>query len=92
METAVESLIAERSNLRRVSVPEVHDWVNEEEAEPYVYNKGWDEAKLDPWIIFHTSGTTGTKRTLALIEDEEILITTRSSETNHIHQLHDDFH
>lgn len=59
MQRAIESLIAERGNIQRVLVPEVHEWVNEDEAQPYGYVKGWDEAKLDPWIIFHTSGTTG---------------------------------
>lgn len=68
MQGAIESLIAERGNIQRVLVPEVHEWVNEDEAQPYGYMKGWDEAKLDPWIVFHTSGTTGTIWTPALIE------------------------
>ncbi|MCJ1465426.1 hypothetical protein MMC07_004044 [Pseudocyphellaria aurata] len=59
METAIENLIAEEPNIQRISVPEVHEWVNEEEAQSYNYEKSWDEAKLDPWMIFHTSGTTG---------------------------------
>lgn len=60
MATAIERLIAARANIQGIHVPEVHDWINEEEAQPYSYGKSWDEAKLDPWIIFHTSGTTGT--------------------------------
>lgn len=60
MKNAIESLISERATMRRVSVPEMHEWVSEEEAQSYSYEKSWDEAKQDPWIIFHTSGTTGT--------------------------------
>lgn len=59
MEMVIKNLTVERPNIRRISVPEVHEWVSEGESQPYRYAKGWDEAKLDPWIIFHTSGTTG---------------------------------
>ena len=69
MKNAIESLISERATIRRVSVPEMDEWVSEEEARPYSYQKSWDEAKLDPWIIFHTSGTTGTNWISALVED-----------------------
>jgi hypothetical protein len=27
---------------------------------PVSYTKSWEEAKDDPWLIFHTWGTTGT--------------------------------
>lgn len=64
METAIENLVAEKKpNIQRLAVPEVHEWIKEEVAQSYSYEKSWDEAKLDPWIIFHTSGTTGTIET-----------------------------
>ena len=59
MKNAIESLITERATIRRVSVPEMQEWVSEKEAQHYRYEKSWDEAKLNPWIIIHTSGTTG---------------------------------
>ena len=45
---------------RTVQVPEVSEWLNEQVAEHIPFTKSWDQAKDDPWMIFHTSGTTGT--------------------------------
>jgi acyl-coenzyme A synthetase/AMP-(fatty) acid ligase len=56
---AFQSVLGERPLVRDIVVPELHDWITEKEAEPYEYNKSWEEAANDPWIIFHTSGTTG---------------------------------
>ncbi len=68
MRTGIERIIGERASIRQVTVPELAEWVSEEEARPYNYNKSWDEAKLDPWIIFHTSGTTGEALLLGRME------------------------
>ncbi|KAI9869696.1 MAG: hypothetical protein M1830_005206 [Pleopsidium flavum] len=59
MRTGIERIVGERASIRQVTVPEIAEWLSQEEAHLYVYNKSWDEAKLEPWIIFHTSGTTG---------------------------------
>ena len=31
--------------------------------EAFSYPKSWEEGKDDPWLVFHTSGTTGEIRT-----------------------------
>lgn len=40
-------------------VPELSTWLNSSSAPKFSFTKTYDEAKDDPWIIFHTSGTTG---------------------------------
>jgi acyl-coenzyme A synthetase/AMP-(fatty) acid ligase len=42
-----------------IDAPDARDWLFAQDAEHYPYTKGLEEAKNDPWIIFHTSGTTG---------------------------------
>ncbi|KAL8898242.1 MAG: hypothetical protein Q9207_006806 [Kuettlingeria erythrocarpa] len=42
-----------------ILAPELQDLLQDDTSPSYAYTKSWDEAKNDPWIIFHTSGTTG---------------------------------
>jgi hypothetical protein len=63
-------------------VLEIHGWeywigetAEEREANTYPYNKTYTEAKLDPFVVLHTSGSTGlpkpivqTHATIALFE------------------------
>ncbi|KAL9053698.1 MAG: hypothetical protein Q9206_003833 [Seirophora lacunosa] len=42
-----------------IPAPELHHLLREDIAPSYAYTKSWEEAMKDPWIIFHTSGTTG---------------------------------
>jgi len=55
----VQSLVAFRPNVNPILIPEAQGWFHADQVAVYEYKKTWDEAKLDPWIIFHTSGTTG---------------------------------
>ncbi|KAL8668541.1 MAG: hypothetical protein Q9168_006833 [Polycauliona sp. 1 TL-2023] len=42
-----------------ITAPELQDLLHEDDAPSYAYTKSWEGAKHDPWVIFHTSGTTG---------------------------------
>lgn len=55
----VDSVLGKKSNFRRLEVPELDEWLSKENAPVFSYTKTWEQAKLDPWLIFHTSGTTG---------------------------------
>ena len=55
----IEKLVKDRPNTRVVQTPALHDWISAEGALNYEYSKSWEVANSDPWIIFHSSGTTG---------------------------------
>ncbi|KAF2018086.1 AMP-binding enzyme [Aaosphaeria arxii CBS 175.79] len=57
-ETA-QQLLADAPHIKTVTVPELDHWLNANEIAPFPYPKSYDEGKDDPWLIFHTSGTTG---------------------------------
>jgi len=57
--TSIQSILDERPHIRGIVAPSLQEWITEKPAIPYVFKKSWDEAADDPWIIFHTSGTTG---------------------------------
>ncbi|PVI01653.1 putative AMP-binding enzyme [Periconia macrospinosa] len=42
-----------------IVIPPLSDLLFKEEVVSYKFKKSPDEAKDDPWLIFHTSGTTG---------------------------------
>ncbi|KAI0424717.1 hypothetical protein F5Y09DRAFT_323623 [Xylaria sp. FL1042] len=47
--------------MRNVEVPWVNDWldVNNTEERPYPYDKIFSEARDEPFVVLHTSGSTG---------------------------------
>jgi acyl-coenzyme A synthetase/AMP-(fatty) acid ligase len=47
------------SHIQAIEVPGIEEFFREEEAETITYSKTWDEGKDDPWLVYHTSGTTG---------------------------------
>ncbi|KAF2179124.1 putative AMP-binding enzyme [Zopfia rhizophila CBS 207.26] len=47
------------NKVHALQVPELSDWLREGPSPHLQYRKTWDEARTDPWMIFHTSGTTG---------------------------------
>jgi acyl-coenzyme A synthetase/AMP-(fatty) acid ligase len=59
MASTVDAIVHGIPGIRTVTAPELDELFQETEAEPYVYNKSWEEGKDDPWLVFHTSGTTG---------------------------------
>ncbi|MCJ1250586.1 hypothetical protein MMC30_007814 [Trapelia coarctata] len=55
----VHSVLQAQPSIRSVEVPELEEWLWQEKTCVFPYTKTWEEAKSDPWLIFHTSGTTG---------------------------------
>lgn len=55
----VFQLLKDLRGIRIIEIPEEHDWIFAQSKKIYTYEKSWEEAKNDPWIVFHTSGTTG---------------------------------
>ncbi|MCJ1313131.1 hypothetical protein MMC25_006808 [Agyrium rufum] len=60
--TIVTTVSSQWSRLRSLYIPDFDQWFSDEEVQPYVYEKTWDEAKDEPALIFHTGGTTGLPR------------------------------
>jgi len=55
----VNEIVKRVPTIRVVVAPELKDLLQDQQAEPFVYPKTWEEGKDDPWLVFHTSGTTG---------------------------------
>lgn len=55
----VSSILREAPHVEQITVPGSEEFLRDDEAAPVVYSKTWDEGKDDPWLVFHTSGTTG---------------------------------
>ncbi|KAL8646101.1 MAG: hypothetical protein Q9210_006319 [Variospora velana] len=72
-EKQADLIVKASQDMPVVVAPELAELLAEGPSPPYAYTKSWEEAKDDPWIIFHTSGTTGTPtlhpRTLKLTRD-----------------------
>lgn len=51
--------IIDELNLRHVVVPDEAVWMNPEPVPHYPYGKSYDEAMYDPFLVLHTSGTSG---------------------------------
>ncbi len=51
--------VLERRTMKVVPSPEVLEFLDEEPVPIYPYSKTFDEARQDPFVILHTSGSTG---------------------------------
>lgn len=56
---SVKGLVQGNSKIQSLAVPELEVWLNAEPIDTFPSPKSWDDAKDEPWLIFHTSGTTG---------------------------------
>ncbi|KAJ5623691.1 acetyl-CoA synthetase-like protein [Penicillium lividum] len=54
----VKPWVAGRSGLKSIVIPPWDEWVNTTVA-PFPYTKTFDEAEWDPFVVLHTSGSTG---------------------------------
>ena len=60
MDTIIYGLSGSRCGLQCVQIPTLDDLLRHDRLEPYFpYNKSFDEAKNDPVLILHSSGSTG---------------------------------
>ncbi|KAJ5196981.1 hypothetical protein N7449_007460 [Penicillium cf. viridicatum] len=54
----VGAVLKEAPHIQAITVPEIDEFMKDTEAPAYTYPKSWKEGKHDPWLVFHTSGTT----------------------------------
>lgn len=47
--------------MRKFILPDLVFFFEDEPVQPYPYTKTWEEAREDPYVVMHSSGTTGTK-------------------------------
>lgn len=59
MSDTVATVLQEAPHLQAITVPGIDVFMNEATAPTYTYPLSWEEGKDDPWLVFHTSGTTG---------------------------------
>lgn len=59
MTDSVAGMLKGTSHIQPITIPALEHFLNETEASPVNYPKSWAEGKDDPWLVFHTSGTTG---------------------------------
>ena len=45
--------------VKAIEVPELDRFMTDEPATPVPYTKTWEQGHNDPWLCFHSSGTTG---------------------------------
>lgn len=52
--------ILEATHMRAVNMPGPQHWLDDNNpVDPYPYHKTYSEARLEPWLVLHTSGSTG---------------------------------
>jgi hypothetical protein len=59
MAESVGEILKGTSHIQSITIPALEHFLNETEASPINYPKSRAEGKDDPWLVFHTSGTTG---------------------------------
>src|SRR3954466_9537082 len=62
MGSTVDHIVQRRHGLQIIAGPGLEELLQDNQAEPFVYRKSWEEGKEDPWLTFHTAGTTGKQR------------------------------
>jgi hypothetical protein len=67
MADPVGAILQKAPSVQAVTGPELDELFGKTEAKLYVYRKTWEEGKGDPWLVFHTSGTTGNYSSLVCI-------------------------
>lgn len=65
---AFESMVSSKLSIGCFQMPETCQWLRlqDEDELPYPYNKSFEEAKCDPFVAVHTSGSTGPLKVVTL--------------------------
>ncbi|KAL9117063.1 MAG: hypothetical protein Q9187_006405 [Circinaria calcarea] len=61
----VESILA-KQQLRSIVVGELHEWLSEEPVPHFPYTKSFENSVNEPWIVLHTSGSTGVPKPIVV--------------------------
>ncbi|KAJ9193335.1 hypothetical protein DTO164E3_1939 [Paecilomyces variotii] len=90
MADPVEAVLRGAPHIQTITVPEPEEFSLEAEAELVTYSKTWDEGKDDPWLVFHTSGTTGHPKPITythrMMATPDTAQTLPDIEESHLHQ------
>ena len=60
-----EAILSERP-MQTLELPGLDFWLQESKVPIYKYEKTFEEARLDPFAVLHSSGTTGTPKVIVL--------------------------
>ncbi|PYH83985.1 putative AMP-binding enzyme [Aspergillus uvarum CBS 121591] len=86
----VAAILRETPEIQPLTVPELGDFLQDAEAAPYTCSKTWEEGKDDPWMVFHTSGTTGFPKpvtyTHQMMASPDLAASLPDIEYTHVHQ------
>ncbi|KAL9106765.1 MAG: hypothetical protein Q9227_008264 [Pyrenula ochraceoflavens] len=52
--------------MRKLNLPDLDFFLQDGKVRPYPYEKTWEEARKDPYVVMHSSGTTGIPKVLIL--------------------------
>lgn len=52
--------------MRHIVIRTFDEWLAQESVDPYPYTKSFEEAAHDPFIVIHTSGSTGLPKPVTL--------------------------
>lgn len=55
----VDDLVAGREGMKHALIPDLDDLLEGEKVEVFPYEKTYEEAKDEPYLVLHSSGTTG---------------------------------
>jgi hypothetical protein len=55
----VGTILRDTPHVQVITVPDLEDFMQESESVPFTYPESWEAGQHDPWLVFHTSGTTG---------------------------------
>ena len=58
--------IVEAGNIQHIVVPEVEELLDEAPVPAIAFGKTWEEARRDPFVLLHTSGSTGLPKIVVL--------------------------
>lgn len=64
-ETKVDHIL-EKHAMRHIVIRTFDEWLAQESVDPYPYTKSFEEAAHDPFIVIHTSGSTGLPKPVTL--------------------------
>jgi acyl-coenzyme A synthetase/AMP-(fatty) acid ligase len=62
---SIDDLLSSRP-MRHIKMPELNELLNEEVVPHYLYEKTFEQARLDPYLVLHTSGSTGLPKPIIL--------------------------
>ncbi|KAJ5630280.1 uncharacterized protein N7484_010380 [Penicillium longicatenatum] len=90
MAESVAGILKDTSHIQPITCPSLEHFLNETEAVPVNYPKSWVEGKDDPWLVFHTSGTTGNPKPITyshqMMAGADKAASIPDIEESHIHQ------